>query len=107
MFDSNVRVRRLFEDMCNLIGRKPRVTTTLGFLSLTSEIARVMQVQPEWVLESVPDTYQCDNIDYSPVEVAILRQKIIGQLYELSGEPTYDNLMIIIYTLAQAYSVAK
>lgn len=107
MFDPNVRVRRLFEDMCNLMGRKPKVTTTLGFLSLTSEIARVMQVQPEWMLASIPDTCQCDHIDYSPVEVAILRQKIIDQLYELSGEPTYDNLMIIIYTLAQAYSVAK
>lgn len=73
MFEPNVRVRRLFEDMCSLLGRKPKSTTVSGFLSLTEEVARVMQVQPGWIFASIPVGSGPDAHNFNPIEIALMR----------------------------------
>lgn len=104
MFEPNVRIRRLFEDMCSLTGRKPKSTTAPGFLALTEEIARVMQVQPGWVSAYIPVGYEPVAHDLNEIEIAQARQNVLDLLYEYGNDRTYSNLMKIIYELVLAHS---
>lgn len=105
MFEPNVRVRRLFEDLCHLAGRKPDNTLAPAFLSLTEEIARVLQVQPDWTFATLPEDTDVDiTVNLEDIEKAVMKQKIFDSLYDYANSRTYDDLMKVLLLLVMCFS---